>query len=450
MKIPVSTRFQPHAFRLIKKVFTLYCQCMGERIRAVSLSVQKILSGIKPTLSRFFRHLRQRRLSAAKRTAAAVKKLPSSGQEFLKSRALFICVLAVAAVSSLFAFLCTLCPSPPLKTIAQSRIALHGARQIRGEIFAPDLFRTAERQWETALSEWRHQNHKWFLARDYQKLYRLAVETRDIALRCKEKSAQTGDSLKTKTLAETAVIEKKIKHFESQVQALPIPESLRKSFVRAELMVLESKSASARQDFVRSAALLKSARTLLDQTGREVTGRFRSYLSNVSDWQRLAEETIAWSRENRDAAIVVDKMAHQCRIYQEGNLIAEFPVELGANWMGHKKMRGDRATPEGRYTVMGKKGDWDTPYHKALEINYPNEEDILRFEEDLKIGRLPFGTDIGGSIQIHGGGGRETDWTNGCIALKNGDMDLVFEWARIGTPVVIIGSLNSEAPPVRF
>jgi len=305
-------------------------------------------------------------------------------------------------------------------------------------------------KWETALEEWRHQNQKWFLARDYRELFRLAVETRDLSVRCREKSMQAGDSLKAEALSETAALEAKISRFKDRVRELPIPESVRKRYVRAELMLLESKSASARQDYVRSAGLLRSARILLEQTGREVSGRFRSYFSNVSAWRKMAEEAVAWSRENADAAIVVDKTAHQCRIYQGGNLIAEFPVELGANWMGHKKMRGDRATPEGRYRVMEKKCDWDTPYHKALEINYPNGEDLLRFEEDLTSGRLPRGTGIGGSIQIHGGGGRKADWTNGCIALKNGDMDLMFEWARIGTPVVIVGSLNPEAPPVRF
>jgi len=99
---------------------------------------------------------------------------------------------------------------------------------------------------------------------------------------------------------------------------------------------------------------------------------------------------------------------------------------------------------------MGKKSDWDTPYHKALEINYPNDGDLLRFEDDKKSGRLPRNAEIGGSIQIHGGGGRKADWTNGCIALKNGDMDLVFEWARLGTPVTIVGSLNPDSQPVRF
>ncbi|MBN1895094.1 L,D-transpeptidase [bacterium] len=348
------------------------------------------------------------------------------------------------------AILASLGPSPPLKTISQSRIALHGARQSMGEILAPDLFYSAERRWENLLSEWNRQNQKWFPARDYQEVFKLAVETRDIAGRCREKSMLAGDSLKIRIPAETAALEKEIRQFKTRIRELPIPEPSRKRYVRAELMILESRSAWQRQDHVRSAGLLKSARTLLGQTGQEVSGRLRAYFSNLTAWREMADETVAWSRINRDAAILVDKLAHQCRIYRDGILAAEFPVELGANWMGHKRMRGDRATPEGRYRVMGKKSDCDTPYHKALQIDYPNREDLLRFEDDKQRGRLPRNADIGGSIEIHGGGGRKADWTNGCIALQNGDMDVLFEWARPGTPVTIIGSLNPGGQPLRF
>jgi hypothetical protein len=53
---------------------------------------------------------------------------------------------------------------------------------------------------------------------------------------------------------------------------------------------------------------------------------------------------------------------------------------------------------------------------------------------------LPAGARIGGLIEIHGEGGRNRDWTSGCVALANGDMDRVFDRAGIGTPVTIVGS----------
>ena len=111
-------------------------------------------------------------------------------------------------------------------------------------------------------------------------------------------------------------------------------------------------------------------------------------------------------------------------------------------WVGHKRHRGDGATPEGRYHVIRKKDSNRTIYHKALEINYPNETDQEAFRVAVARGELPRGTHIGGLIEIHGEGGKGANWTAGCVALRNTDMEAVFEIAKVGTPVTIVGSLK--------
>ena len=78
-------------------------------------------------------------------------------------------------------------------------------------------------------------------------------------------------------------------------------------------------------------------------------------------------------------------------------------------------------------------------YYKALALNYPNDEDRAEFDRLRRAGRIPRGTSLGGLIEIHGEGGRGRDWTKGCVALANQDMDDLFRRIGVGTPVTIVG-----------
>lgn len=98
------------------------------------------------------------------------------------------------------------------------------------------------------------------------------------------------------------------------------------------------------------------------------------------------------------------------------------------------------ATPEGKYVVTKKLSGGSTKYHKALLINYPNKIDVQEFNERIRNGQLPADASIGDMIEVHGDGGKGGHWTQGCVALKNSDMDIVFKYASKGTPVTIIGS----------
>ena len=73
-------------------------------------------------------------------------------------------------------------------------------------------------------------------------------------------------------------------------------------------------------------------------------------------------------------------------------------------------------------------------------LNYPNQQDLEEFNRKVQSGALPAGAKIGELIEIHGDGGRGGNWTEGCVALKNNDMDVLFQHVDSGTPVTIIGS----------
>lgn len=157
-------------------------------------------------------------------------------------------------------------------------------------------------------------------------------------------------------------------------------------------------------------------------------------------WQQWASETIATSRQNGETAILIDKLRRQVHVYRGGRPVASFPAELGANGLRRKEHSGDRATPEGRYHVTQRKDGRSTRYYKALLINYPNDEDRMRFALGKSRGAIPTRVGIGNLIEIHGEGGEGRDWTDGCVALANLDMDRVFALVEVGTPVTIVGT----------
>jgi murein L,D-transpeptidase YafK len=135
-------------------------------------------------------------------------------------------------------------------------------------------------------------------------------------------------------------------------------------------------------------------------------------------------------------------MSRKCYIYLAGVKKYEFEAELGRNWVGDKIRMGDKATPEGMYKITNKLQGRATQYYKALAIDYPNAEDRERFSKAIERGDLPSSARIGNGIQIHGGGGKGVDWTEGCVALRNEEMDKIFNLVRVGTPVTIVGSLK--------
>jgi L,D-peptidoglycan transpeptidase YkuD (ErfK/YbiS/YcfS/YnhG family) len=192
------------------------------------------------------------------------------------------------------------------------------------------------------------------------------------------------------------------------------------------------------------------AATLRAREARELAGLVRDHAAAIAAryadaetlarWQRWKEETIAWSRREGRAAIVVAKEAHLLTLFARGKPVKTYHVDLGFNWIADKSRAGDDATPEGRYRVVARSLDSASTFYKSLLLDYPNAEDRTRFSRARRSGELPPSAGIGGFIEIHGEGGRGRDWTRGCVALKNADMDDLLARVGVGTPVTIVGS----------
>ena len=161
--------------------------------------------------------------------------------------------------------------------------------------------------------------------------------------------------------------------------------------------------------------------------------------AQVARWRKWADETIAESKRKGTTAILVNKLKRTLTLLKKGRAVAVYEIGLGKYGLTDKLFAGDEATPEGRYKVIKKNAN--SRYHKALLIDYPNEEDRRRFSSAKKKGLIPAGAAIGGLIEIHGGG---NDFlTNGCVGVENSVMDRIFPEVAVGTPVTIIGSLEN-------
>jgi murein L,D-transpeptidase YafK len=218
---------------------------------------------------------------------------------------------------------------------------------------------------------------------------------------------------------------------------------LRESFNKAVLLLTEARLAREKSDFSLAESKLFVAKAMLFSADQKARRMLEDYFGSFPQWTALVKDAVSKSAYQNSTVIIVDKMAHKFRIYNNGQLKYTFNAEFGPNWIGQKQHRGDHATPEGLYRIVHKKDRRNTAYYKALLLNYPNEEDRVRYRKSLSSGRVSSRIDVGGSIEIHGDGGRGFDWTNGCIALANKDMDVVFNMASERTPVVIVGSVES-------
>jgi hypothetical protein len=157
----------------------------------------------------------------------------------------------------------------------------------------------------------------------------------------------------------------------------------------------------------------------------------------IGVWRRWVEETVRDSKARNSYAVVVDKSAHKAYLIRGGRIVRKYDCELGYNSGRQKLFSGDASTPEGQYRVSVVKAR-GSKYYKALLLNYPNDLDWRRFRDNKANGVISQKARIGGLIEIHGEGGRNRDWTQGCVALTNKEMDHLMQFASVGMPVTIV------------
>lgn len=140
--------------------------------------------------------------------------------------------------------------------------------------------------------------------------------------------------------------------------------------------------------------------------------------------------------------ILVEKRAHRLSLVSGQDIAKTYAVALGSGGMGQKGYEGDKTTPMGRYEVTAIIRN--TKWHTYLALDYPNAEDVARYEALVAKGEAPAGVGAGSGIAIHGrradmidGLHKLVDWTLGCVSLDNAEIDEVASRVKKGTPVWI-------------
>jgi hypothetical protein len=349
-----------------------------------------------------------------------------------------LCLLVIIIVGILL----IVSAKPPLDAINECQAEISKAREAEADRYAPHVLVEAVTTSEKAMNEWKYQNNRMFFVRSYRQMISLAEEASAKAREAAEVSTHIKDSLQSGLGAKLDAVKSKLDHFDSNYAYLPLSGTTRQNFTTAKLRYMESKEAYDRGDYKQVGINLDVASQLITRSVAEAHSFLSNYFEGLAKWRRWSDETIAWSRNNDATVIVIDKFAQKLYLYNDGNLKKTYSAELGPHWIGTKQYTGDKATPEGRYHITKKKRNHDTKYYKALLINYPNDEDRERYSANVRKGSIPR-RGIGNLIEIHGGGGKGINWTDGCIALTNDEMDRIFELVSVGTPVTIVGSLRS-------
>lgn len=130
-------------------------------------------------------------------------------------------------------------------------------------------------------------------------------------------------------------------------------------------------------------------------------------------------------------SVQVHKSDRKIYLLHNETVLESYDVALGFAPVGHKQFEGDGKTPEGAYFITHKNPNSD--FHLSLGISYPNEADIAFAQAADK--------PPGGDIFIHGASNRDgnrRDWTAGCIAVSDKQIEVIYSMIRPGTPIFLL------------
>jgi len=212
----------------------------------------------------------------------------------------------------------------------------------------------------------------------------------------------------------------------------------------SEMMIFHINNVTLKDKTI--AALQRQIETLQQENkskGNEITTlqkRIESLEQEVKSKENeittLQKDVFAIQREPADK-ILIEKKERRLTLISKGRVLKTYKIALGGNPNGPKERQGDNKTPEGTYVIDAR--NKDSGYHLSLHISYPNEKDKKRAKE--------LGVSPGGDIMIHGikngfswvgGSHAEVDWTKGCIAVTDEEIEEIDKLALTGTIVEIM------------
>ena len=172
------------------------------------------------------------------------------------------------------------------------------------------------------------------------------------------------------------------------------------------------------------------------ETSRQATKSKENEIITLQEKIETLEQKIFALRTEPADKVLIEKKERRLTLLSKGEVIKTYKIALGGNPVGPKERQGDNKTPEGTYIIDSRNSN--SGYHLSLHISYPNEKDTMRAKE--------LGVSPGGDIMIHGikngflligASHAEVDWTKGCIAVTNQEMEEIYKLVPVGTIVEI-------------
>jgi hypothetical protein len=355
-------------------------------------------------------------------------------------RDVLILTAVVVVITSTVLLLIKLTPHPPLQEIEVARESLSKAVKSKAPSYSKKLYDEARINFDSAMANWERQNKRFIFFRNYDRVGMFAKISAEKSTQARETSISSSSTLKVKISQKIDTLEKLVREIDKLFTTYPLPAETRNRISSGKLLLKEADVAYDKGELLQANRKISDSEYLLMSSYESASENLRNYFKSFTVWKNLTEKAIKESKKNSNYSIIIDKFSRKFLVYYNGIKKYEFDAELGKNWVGDKRMKGDNATPEGTYRITKKFDSRKTKYYKALLLDYPNAEDLAKFNSEKARGTIPAWAKIGGLIEIHGNGGKGIDWTEGCIALTDKEMDVVFRIAAVGTQVTIVGS----------
>jgi len=181
--------------------------------------------------------------------------------------------------------------------------------------------------------------------------------------------------------------------------------------------------------------LITTQQTQIETSRQEVKGKENEIVALQEKIEALEQKIFALRTEPADK-VLIKKKERRLTLLSNNEVIKTYKIALGGNPIGPKERQGDNKTPEGTYIIDSR--NRDSGYHLSMHISYPNDKDKMRAKE--------LGVSPGGDIMIHGiknglswvgASHAEVDWTKGCIAVADEEMEEIYKLVPNGTIVEI-------------
>ncbi|MEW5794968.1 MAG: L,D-transpeptidase family protein [Candidatus Zixiibacteriota bacterium] len=326
--------------------------------------------------------------------------------------------------------------TPPLGSLHRAYRAIDRARLAGAEKHAQAKLHDAELFLKLGEDALQAENASWHPFGSYRfadSLLTLAAVKAGIA---REATTDIKEAARDEVSKALSATEREIDGWRRRLDSGLAPMDCQHLLTAASTSLNLARDLTVRNQHHEAESLLQTTDSLIERLASHYERYQTQNEENLRHWNANVRRTKEHSRKTGEPAIIVDKTAHKLYLILKGEVAAIYPCDLGYKSAVQKRVSGDGATPEGMYRVTEIKRY--SKYYRALLLNYPNESDRQRFRQAQRDGTISKRARIGGLIEIHGDGGQGKDWTDGCVAVTNEQMDKLLKYAVKGMWVTIV------------